>query len=64
MIAEHYFKSDFIGLQDYYTRYVYENPNPSSPQRDLMAQHMISTLTDFLMQFDNSLAQSEAEALA
>ena len=57
-------KDDYPGIYDYYTRYIYNNPNPSSPQHDMMAQHLIGTLANFLMQFDSSLTLSEAEALA
>ncbi|MGB5944239.1 MAG: hypothetical protein WBG71_15245 [Leeuwenhoekiella sp.] len=57
-------KDNYPGIYDYYTRYIYNNPNPSSPQHDMMAQHMIGTLTNFIMQFDGNLSLSEAEALA
>jgi len=57
-------KDSYPGLYDYWTRYVVNNPNPSDPQHELMAQHMLGTLTTFLMQFDSTLTSSEAEALA
>ncbi|MFN2262582.1 MAG: hypothetical protein ABR595_11020, partial [Psychroflexus sp.] len=57
-------KDSYPGIHDYYTRYIYNNPNPSSPQHNMMAQHMIGTITTFIMQFDSSLSSTEAEALA
>lgn len=66
MIAEHYFKSDFPGLQDYYTRW-WLNTNgqsPTSTQHQLMAQHYRNTISNFLIQFNPSLSQIQADALA
>jgi len=57
-------KDSYPGIYDYWTRYIFDNPNPSSPQHDLMAQHMLNTLVDFLVQFDPSLTQTQAGALA
>lgn len=57
-------KDNYPGIFDYYTRYIYDNPQPSSPHHNIMAQHMITTLQNALMQFDNTLLSSEAEALA
>jgi len=59
--------NNFPGLYDYYTRYWFNPPNgqdPTSPQHNLMGQHYIDTMTTMLQQFDPSLTQIEAAALA
>lgn len=62
----HSLKNDFPGLSDYYTRWWLDTNglSPTGPQHELMAQHYRSTISSFLMQFDPSLTQIQADALA
>ncbi|SEA77275.1 hypothetical protein, partial [Psychroflexus halocasei] len=59
-------RNDFPGLQDYYTRWWLDTngQSPTNVQHELMAQHYRETISSFLMQFDNSLTQDQADALA
>jgi predicted phosphoadenosine phosphosulfate sulfurtransferase len=58
---------DFPGLYDYFTRYwlnVPPNQNVSDEQHELMAQHYRNTISTMVMEFDNTLSQSTADALS
>ena len=57
-------KDSYPGLYDYWTRYVLNTSNPSSPQHELMAQHMVTTISTALQQFDPSLSYDQAVAIS
>lgn len=48
MIAEHYFKSDFPGLQDYYI----ERYRPTW-NHNMMAEHYIDVIANAIEEFDD-----------
>jgi hypothetical protein len=60
-------RNDYEGISDYYLRWYFNLPEgqgPSDPQHQLMAQHKIDVIKNFLMEFDPFLTENEAEALS
>jgi hypothetical protein len=60
-------KDNYPGLYDYYMRYEFNVPlgqSPTSAQHEAMAKHYISIIVQALKEYDNSLLESEYQAIA
>lgn len=47
-------RNNYEGLHSYYERYYFNNPNPTSPQHNIMAQHYRDMVKEAIKDFDNN----------